>query len=321
MTPVRVLLVDDYEPFRRMIHALLESSTFRIVGEAADGLEAIHKATLLQPELILLDIALPRLNGIRAAEQIAKMASHSKILFLSQESSLEVIQQALNLGALGYLQKTRTHRELLSAVESVTAGRQFVSTGVDLGGFAGTTSAQISEGHEVEFYSEDHIFLAGVTDFVAQAMRAGNPAIVMATETHRQALVERLADSGIDIDAQIQRGTYVSLDAVEMLSKIMVGDSPDAARFFEGLSGLIRSASEAAGIRRPRVAICGECCGILCAGGNTNSAIQLEKIGNELVKTHTVEILCTYSLSAFPDRTQGDAFASICKEHSALRVR
>ena len=102
---------------------------FQVIGQASDGIEAIEKAERLQPHLILLDIGLPKLNGIRTAEQIRKIAQHSKILFLSQENSPDVIQAALDLGALGYLHKTRTHQDLLPAIESVLAGKQFVSTG------------------------------------------------------------------------------------------------------------------------------------------------------------------------------------------------
>ena len=102
---------------------------FQVIGQASDGIEAIEKAERLQPDLILLDIGLPKLNGIRTAEQIRKIAPHSKILFLSQENSSDVIQAALDVGALGYLHKTRTRRDLMAAIESVLAGKQFVSTG------------------------------------------------------------------------------------------------------------------------------------------------------------------------------------------------
>ena len=128
MRPTRVLVVDDYEPFRRLIGSLLENSRVMIVGQASDGLEAVHKAALLQPDLILLDIDLPKLNGIRAAEQIREIAPQSKLLLLAQDNSPEVIQAALNIDVVGYLHKTFIHRDLLPAIESVLAGRRFVRT-------------------------------------------------------------------------------------------------------------------------------------------------------------------------------------------------
>jgi DNA-binding NarL/FixJ family response regulator len=84
----------------------------------------------LEPDLVLLDIGLPTLNGIEAARQIRKLAPESRIIFVSQESSPDVVQEALNLGALGYVLKTGAALDLLAAVEAVLDGRQFVSGGL-----------------------------------------------------------------------------------------------------------------------------------------------------------------------------------------------
>ena len=126
-----VLVVEDYEPFCRFIcSALGKRSELRIVAEVSDGLEAVKKAQELQPDLILLDVGLPALNGIAAARQIRKLSPESKILFVSQESSPDVVQEALTIGALGYIAKTNTRLELLPAVEAVCLGRRFVSPGL-----------------------------------------------------------------------------------------------------------------------------------------------------------------------------------------------
>jgi DNA-binding NarL/FixJ family response regulator len=128
---VRVLVVEDSEPFRRFLCSTLgKKPELQIVGEVSDGLEAIHKVQELQPDLILLDIGLPTLNGIDAARRVRKVALHSKILFVSQESSTDVAQEALDLGARGYVVKAHAGRELLVAVEAVRQGRQFVSAGL-----------------------------------------------------------------------------------------------------------------------------------------------------------------------------------------------
>jgi DNA-binding NarL/FixJ family response regulator len=320
MGPTRVLVVDDYDPFRRLIRSLLESPALRVIGQACDGLEAVQKAQELQPDLVLLDIGLPKLNGMSAAEQIRKIAPHSRILFLSQECLLDVVERALDLGALGYLQKTRIHSELLLAITSVLAGKQFVSTDLE-GKFPERTIPQSPDRHEVEFYSEEPVFLAGVSSFAAAALEAGNPVIVMATPAHREAVMRRLRSVRFDIDDAVQQGRYISLDAAELLSRIMVGGLPDSGRFFEGLSRLVRSASATVKKRHARVAICGECVGILWAEGKIHAAIQLERIGNELIKIHNVEILCAYPLGAFHDDQQRRAIASVCREHSAVRIR
>jgi DNA-binding NarL/FixJ family response regulator len=127
MSTVRVLVVEDFEPFRRFISATLEKRRdLQIICEVSDGLEAVKKAEELKPDLILMDIGLPGLNGLDAARQIRKLAPESKIVFLSQESSPDIVQEALNLGALGYVVKARAGSELLAAVESVLSEKQFV---------------------------------------------------------------------------------------------------------------------------------------------------------------------------------------------------
>ena len=102
----------------------------QVIGEVADGLEAVQKAELLEPNLVLLDIGLPTLNGIEAARQISKLAPKSKIIFVSQESSREVVQEALNVGAWGYVVKTKAAIDLLAAVDAVFEGKRFVSVGL-----------------------------------------------------------------------------------------------------------------------------------------------------------------------------------------------
>jgi DNA-binding NarL/FixJ family response regulator len=124
----RVLVVEDYEPFRRFVCSTLGTRPeLQIVGEASDGLEAVQKAEELQPDLIVLDIGLPTLNGIEAARRIRRLSPESKILFISQESSADVVQEALALGALGYVVKTHAGSELLAAVEAVLEGKRFIS--------------------------------------------------------------------------------------------------------------------------------------------------------------------------------------------------
>src|SRR5208337_1963779 len=100
----------------------------RVIGEVSDGLDAVQKAVELQPDLILLDIGLPSLNGIEAAQRIRKLVPESKIVFLTQESSADVVQEALRLGARGYVVKMMAGSELLTAVEAVLLGKPFFSS-------------------------------------------------------------------------------------------------------------------------------------------------------------------------------------------------
>jgi DNA-binding NarL/FixJ family response regulator len=128
MHRVRILVVEDFTPWRRFISAVIEQEPqLLIIREVSNGLEAVQKAKELKPDLILLDIGLPKLNGIAAARQIRTFSPKSKILFLSQESSAAVVREALEVGA-GFVVKTDAGSELLSAVKGVILGEQFLSS-------------------------------------------------------------------------------------------------------------------------------------------------------------------------------------------------
>src|SRR5258708_1536064 len=128
MVEIRVLVVEDYEPFRRFVCSTLSKRPdLHIVGEASDGLEAVLKVQELRPDLILMDVGLPTLNGIEAARRIRELSPTSRIVFVSQESSAEVVQEAFRVGALGYVFKTQAGVDLLAAVDAACQGSVFVS--------------------------------------------------------------------------------------------------------------------------------------------------------------------------------------------------
>jgi DNA-binding NarL/FixJ family response regulator len=116
---VRVLIAEDFPLFRQFVcSTLAKGRDLEVIGEVSDGLEAVQRAVELKPDLILLDIGLPRMNGIEAARQIRKLVPECKIIFLSQESSANVVEEALNTGACGYVVKARAGSQLLAAVDA-----------------------------------------------------------------------------------------------------------------------------------------------------------------------------------------------------------
>ena len=325
-----MLVIEHYEPFRCFICSTLRKrSGLQIVGETADGLEAVRKAEELQPDLVVLDIGLPSLNGIEAARRIRKLSPESKILFVSQESSGDVVQEALALGALGYVVKTHAG-SLLAAVGAVLGGGQYISSGLSGHPFTDATDPQtcrfrtqagspiadtekkaVARNHEVEFYSDDASFLAGLTRFVETALEAGSKVIVVATESHRNGLLQGLQARGVDTAAAAQQEHFLLLDAAEALSKFMENAGPSRERFLSTVAPLIRCAE----IKHKRVELFGEMVALLCADGRMEAAIELERLGNELAQTHAVFIRCAYPMT---EELKGEPYAAICAEHSAV---
>ncbi len=125
---IRLLIVDDHEPWHDFVSkAFRNKPELQVAARVTDGVEAVRQAKDLQPDLILLDIGLPKLNGIEAARQIREVCPHSKILFVSENRSAEIVQAALSAGGSGYVVKSDAGSELLSALKAVLKGKRFIS--------------------------------------------------------------------------------------------------------------------------------------------------------------------------------------------------
>ena len=125
---IRVLIVDDFEPWRQFTRSiLLQLPNVQIIGEATDGLEAIQQAEAQEPDLILLDIGLPKLNGLEVASRLTKNAHPAKIIFLTAENDPDAVRRAMSNGAMGYIQKKESKAELLPAIQAVLRGDKFIS--------------------------------------------------------------------------------------------------------------------------------------------------------------------------------------------------
>jgi len=283
-----------------------------------DGSETVQKAEVLKPDLIVLDIGLPKLNGIEAAQRIRELSPDLKIIFLSLYNSPDVVQAALSTGALGYVHKVDAQSELLPAVDAVLRGKQFVSSSLKGYGFTDTSVERVPHRHEVLFYSDDTVLLDSFTRFIAAALNAGNAAIVLVTKSHQDSLLLRLKAEGVDTDGALQQGAYVPLDVADALSKVMVDGLPDPVRYFGGIGGLIEAAAKAAISEEHRVAVCGEGVALLHAEGKADAAIRIERGCNDLTKTYDVDILCAYPSSSFHGEEDRHDFQSICAEHSAV---
>jgi hypothetical protein len=245
----------------------------------------------------------------------------------------------LRSGGSGYVVKSNAGSDLLPAVEAVLQGKPFLSVGVAgrdpadppneltashpqpqnvIAAPIPIHSGEIARCHEAGFYSDNQCLLDDLTRFVGAALKAGNSAIVIATESNRNNLRPRLHADGVDVDAAIEQRRYIALDGAETLSTLMLNGMPHPVRFFRLLTDLIVTATKAARHERPRVVLFGECVQLLWSQGNAEAVIQVEKLGNQLARVYDVDILCGYSLASFQGGIGSYVFEKICAEHSAF---
>jgi DNA-binding NarL/FixJ family response regulator len=129
--PVRILIVEDSDVLRHSVCSMLQGcADFCVVGEACDGVQAINQSKALQPDVILLDVSMPNLSGLRAAPRILQVSPQSKILMFSQHDASYLVSAALNAGALGYVVKSDAGQDLLAGLRATSKGEQFLSSGV-----------------------------------------------------------------------------------------------------------------------------------------------------------------------------------------------
>jgi CheY-like chemotaxis protein len=317
----------------------------KCIWAVSDGLEAVRVAQRFQPDLILLDVGLPTLNGLEVARRIRTLSPTSKIVFVTQESSADVAQEALNIGASGYVVKTNAGRELIAAITVVLRGEQFVGSRFAGHDFIGASNLRttntisrnmspnsssllparkgsIAHHHEAYFYSDDKSLLDGLTRFIGTALKAGSAVIAFATESHRETLFPRLQACGIDTTAAIDQRRYVAFDSIDILSRFMVDDLlPDPIRLFKLLNELIDTVSSGTGRAQTRIVACGELAPVLLSQGKPESAIRLEQVWHQLSMRHGLDTLCTYSMSSFESEQSRDVFQRICAVHSLAHSR
>lgn len=334
---IRVLIVDDFKPWRRFLRSAFEKQPqFTVVGEVSDGLLAAQKAEELRPDLILLDVSLPRLNGIDVARRIRRRLHEIKILFVSENHSPDIAQEALRAGGDGYVVKSRAARELLPAIEAVLRGEQFsmavefeeVSLPIQRKSPSSLSSRDsvipviprhVATRHEVAFYEDDIALVEGFANTTVAVLAVGDPIIHLATEPHRASILERLGHDNLDVDIAIEKSRLIQLDAGDVLATIMTDDGPDPARCIEVATDLIGRAEKHTLTPTGRITICSECAPALLSRGNVRGAIHLERLWDEFATTFKVDTFCGYCWSSFPGRDANLVFQEICAEHNVVQ--
>jgi signal transduction histidine kinase len=182
----------------------------------------------------------------------------------------------------------------------------------------GSLSQRRDHQHGVQFYSQDKFLLEELSEYIGTALRDGDAAVVVATEQHRNGLLQWLTAQGLDIAQLIQQGRFVALNAEQVLATFMCDAWPSQEGFNEVIGGIVSSALARAGGANRRVAVFGEMVALLWADGKTEAAIRLEQLWNELARTHSFSLFCAYPMSNFRREEDAGLLLQVCNQHSAV---
>jgi CheY-like chemotaxis protein len=294
---------------------LQERADLLIVGEAADGLDAIRQAEALRPDVVMLDIGLPRLSGIEVAGRLRAKVPDAKLMFVTNESSLEVVEQAFRRGAHGYVYKPRVQRDILPVLEAIIRGGRFVSGGLER---IARGDSLASHRHEVVFCSSDAVLIGAYTRFITGALDEDKAVIVLVTEAHDESLRCSLQASHVDLALAIRQKRYVPVSISDLLAKVMVNGRPDPTRFQHAAQDLVADIARQATNQHAGIAACGECAPTAWAHGHVEAAIQFEHLWDEIAMSRQMDILCAYPLAARDERVP--TVRSLCAEHTAVEI-
>jgi CheY-like chemotaxis protein len=287
-TRPRVLVAEDHAEMRERIANLL-GSTFDVVAAVVDGQQAVEATAELQPEVIVLDISMPVLDGIQAAARIRGMPRAPRILFLTAMDDPAIAEVARSLDASGVVRKLNMMAELIPTIQR---------------------ALNTPSGHAVYFYPDARSLADVVARFIGQGLAADQPALVIARPLHSAAILDQLADIGIDCRNRIERGDLVMLDANHVVSRLIVDDMPSVQSLQDDVLPVFDRMVRRA--RHARARAYGEMVDLLWNSEREAAALSVEDHWNQLDIARSFSVLCGYSTDAV-DKAVG--FRKICDRH------
>ena len=304
----RVLLADDHLPVLESVSRLLESE-FTVAAAVADGQRALESALRLDPDVVVLDITMPGLNGFQVARELKRTGSRAKIIFLSMHSADDYVATAITSGADGYVLKTRIQPDLKRALHHVLAGRLFMPTLAALSGAAG------GSGHAVYFYEDHASFLDEASGFVATTLKRGEPVLMFATGATREGILPRLAAQGLEGAGSTGKGWCRVVDSAAAFSQCMQNGRPDAERIREIIEDLERSRLTSAHGSSPRLTIFVD---HLPKDHRSEVAVAFEHLWGALTSTLPFFTVCAYPINNVASDEFHDLCAGLCAEHGMV---
>ncbi len=306
----RVLLADDHLAVLKSVKRLL-AADFDVVAAVADGSQALDASLRLDPDVVVLDVTMPGLDGFQTAQELKRIGSRARIVFLSMHEAEDYVATAVASGASAYVLKTRIRPDLPSAVNHALAQRLFVPSLTSLFAVLDGGGA-----HAVQFYANSQPFLDEVSRFLGLALRRRDPAVVLADGPNRTGIAERLEASGVDVARAVKEGRYLAIDTADAVSQIIRDGRVDPDRVAEMVDNLERLRVTIS--PSSRLTIVGEVSVLLCQHGNFEAAIQLERLWDDLTRPLPFVTVCGYPIDCLRDDGHPELFFKVCAHHGAV---
>jgi len=284
------------------------SDDYTVVGTMTDGRQAIDAAPDLKPDVIVLDVDMPVLDGFQTLQAMQQSNAPTPVVFLSVHQSDDTVVEAFRRGGKGYVLKSRAARDLSAALEQVLLGRLFVPSLESLSGIA--TGGM----HAMQLHSGLKPFLDGLAEFFHHALRRGDATCAIVAQPVRDALNERLRARGWDTSAHPR---YRVMDASQGLHKIMRNGLPDAAVLGEIVGELDEYRATRAESETTRLTIFGTLAAPLGEQGNTAGTLAVERIWKTLTDGLPFLSICGYPTNSFHSDGSG-LWPALCAEHVVL---
>ena len=333
---VEVLIADDHDGLRRAIRSVIESEpAYRVCGEARDGVDAVDKARQLRPDIVLMDVNMPRMDGLQATAIIQREFADCTVIVVTQNETTIAREQARIAGADGFVANSDLSRDLFStmrrvAMENNSRPNLKKSERVKRDGKTGSAHGVANEGepwsgllvsaapsdHIVQLYQDQEFLNRAVCRFAAAAITNGEGVILVPTVAHWDAFRPRLESEGVDVKAAEKRGQLTVVDADNLLPTFMRGGMPDSPVFL-GLAQNVVSKARGDG-RYPKVRWWGEMVNILWERGDVAASMALEDQFDQLAHEQDIAIFCSFLMDNFDGDVHARMLPRLGENHSHL---
>ncbi len=305
-----VLLADDDAGILKAISRTL-ATDFDVVATVADGRKALDAVPRLDPDLVVLDISMPGFTGFETAEELTRLGSRAKIVFLTMHQEDEFVSKAIRCGAMGYVLKTLASSDLTPALHHALAGRRYlpsltplIMTGADT--------------HAVQFCGDDSSGLERVAAVVSSALHRGDTVATVLIESNRDALAVRMKERGWNLADVGKQGRYVVFDAEEAANRVMRDGRPHRDSIAEMVAALEGARTASAAGPRSHLTIVGEMSAVLCRRGIPEAAVELERLWDRQTRSLPILTICTYPTGCIDHDGVPGFVSSISAHHSVI---